>query len=56
MMTIAERQAGVAENDEGKVRLPPDAREASVWLGWPGVYQCGRVSARAMRRTHKENN
>jgi hypothetical protein len=29
-MIISERQAGVAEKGEGEVRLPPDAREASV--------------------------
>src|SRR5229473_826426 len=29
-MIISERQAGVAEKGEGEVRLPPDARKASV--------------------------
>jgi len=29
-MIVSERQAGVAEEGKGEVRLPPDAREAPV--------------------------
>jgi hypothetical protein len=57
MMTISERQTGVAEKGEGEVRLAPDAREASVRRltqrcevgAWDGHTLCPRLPRRAMR-------
>jgi hypothetical protein len=51
LMTISERQAGVAEEGEGPVRLSPDAPEAAVRrVPQPGEVGGADRSARGRRR------